>query len=157
MEFPTLHRHLIMSSRPRPNKISSKSWPIETLPGLSPDNQKNLKHCGIKTTAQLLQETTTQARREAIATQLRIHPQYLTKWIALANLARIPSVGCIHCGTLLHAGIASPEQLVQTPLPRLHRQILKLHISMMQSKDHCPSLDEVAQWQHQARLITHSR
>lgn len=130
-----------------------KTWPIEQLPGLSIEHQTGLKQQGIETTQQLLLNSKTQAQRDAIAINLRTSPARVTKWIALAELARIPSVGCMYCGVLLHAGIASPTQLVQTPLPRLHRQILKLHVAVMHSNDHCPSLNDVACWQHQAKQL----
>ncbi|MEB3212824.1 MAG: DUF4332 domain-containing protein [Leptolyngbyaceae bacterium] len=145
-----------MASRSRPPS-ASKSWPIADLPGLSREYQTGLEKLGILTTEHLLQQAKTPAQKEAIAIQLRTSVNHVTKWVALADLARIPSVGCVHCGLLLHAGIASPQQLVQTPLPRLHHQLLKLHVAMMQSKDQCPSLDEVVHWQAQARQITGHR
>lgn len=143
-----------MEPSPRPGKILAKSWPIEHLPGLSPDHQARLKEVGIQTTQHLLQRTHHLDNHRAIAAQLRVHPQHLTKWIALARLAQIPSVGCTYCGTLLHAGIASPEQLAQASLPRLHQQILKLHVATMQSQEHCPSLSDIVLWQHQAQRLT---
>ncbi len=149
----SLTHTVIMARSPQSGLFPAQNWPIEQLPGLSADHQKRLKACGITTTLQLLQKTQTPVQKEAIAIQLHIHPQYLTKWIALATLAAIPAVGCMHCGAVLHAGIASPAQLAQTSLPRLHRQLVKLYVSMMQSKEHCPSLDDVAQWQYQARHL----
>jgi hypothetical protein len=141
-----------MPSPPRPNP-SSQSWPIEQLPGLSVEHQTGLKQYGIQTTQQLLQRAKTPHQQEAIAIQLKTSLNQVRKWVALADLSRIPAVGCTYCGLLLHAGIASPQQLVQTPLPRLHHQIVKLHVAMMHSKEHCPSLDDVAYWQAQARQL----
>ncbi|MEB3358485.1 MAG: DUF4332 domain-containing protein [Synechococcales bacterium] len=136
-----------------PFRNPSKNWPIRQLPGLSEENQHLLIACGIETTLQLLAQTRTDGQRRAIAQQLRIHPQHLIKWIALADLARIPDVGCQHCGLLLHAGILSPAQLAQTPLPRLHRQLLKLQVALFQRRDLCPSLDQVARWIQQAQRL----
>lgn len=130
------------------------NWSIDRLPGLSDQDQVRLSNCGIQTTLQLLQKTRTPAQKQALAAQLQIHIQSVKKWVALADLARIPAVGCQHCGLLLHAGIISPAQLAQTPLPRIHRQILKLHVAMMQRPDLCPSLDEVAGWIEQARQLS---
>jgi hypothetical protein len=131
----------------------SSNWAIEQLPGLSEQNQAKLANCGIHTTFQLLQQAKTTEQRQRLAAQLQIHVQHVNKWVALANLARIPAVGCQHCGLLLHAGISSPLQLAQTPLPRLHRQLLKLHVATLQREDLCPKLDEVALWVEQAKRI----
>ncbi|NEO63853.1 MAG: DUF4332 domain-containing protein, partial [Moorea sp. SIO4G2] len=46
--------------------------------------------------------------------------QYVNKWVALADLARIPSIGCQYCGLVLHAGICSLTQLAQTPPGLFH-------------------------------------
>lgn len=128
-------------------------WSIALLPGLSDQDQTRLQDCGIQSTLQLLQKTRTPVQKQALASCLQIHIQHVNKWVALADLARIPAVGYQHCGLLLHAGISSPAQLAQTPLPRLHHQLLKLHVAMMQRPDLCPSLDEVARWIEQARQI----
>lgn len=149
-------RHVPSQSQPNKSQFSksqSGDWAIELLPGLSSQDQSKLIGCGIKTTRQLLQHTTTPLQRQALASHLQIHIQHINKWVALANLARIPAVGCTYCGLLLHAGISSPSQLAQTPLPRLHRQILKLQVAMMQRQDLCPSLDEVARWIEQAKCL----
>lgn len=142
-----------MKTRHAPNQNQPSNWAIELLPGLSAQDQTKLIDCGIHTTFQLLQTTKTPLQRQALASHLQIHIQHINKWAALANLARIPAVGCTYCGLLLHAGISSPRQLAQTPLPRLHRQILKLQVAMMQRQDLCPGLDEVAQWIEQAKHL----
>lgn len=127
---------------------------IAQLPGLSEANQTQLADCGIRTVQQLWQQTRTLAQRQKLAGRLQIHIQHVNKWAALADLARIPAVGCQYCGLLLHAGVSSPAQLAQTSLPRLHRQVLKLQIAMMQRQDLCPSLEQVAQWIRQAEQIS---
>jgi len=86
-----------------------------------------------------------------LANQLQIQSRYINKWVALADLARIPSVGCKYCGLLLHAGVSCVTQLAQTPVNRLHQQILRLQVAMMQRKDLCPHVEEVAVWIKQAR------
>jgi hypothetical protein len=138
----------------KPTSCPSRgNWAIDRLPGLSEQDQSRLKSCGICSTGQLLQQSQTPAQRQALAAQLQIHVQHVNKWSALANLAQIPSVGCDYCGLLLHAGISSPAQLAQTPLPRLHRQILKLQVATMQRQDLCPSLDQVSVWIEEARQL----
>jgi predicted flap endonuclease-1-like 5' DNA nuclease len=133
--------------------LRSRSWAIGLLPGLSAKDQAMLAVCGIQTTQQLLVQTKTVAQRQALAARLQIHLQHVNKWAALADLARVPAIGCQYCGLLLHAGISSPAQLAQMPLSRLHQQILKLHIAMMQNQEGCPGLGEVSQWVEQAKLL----
>ncbi len=128
-------------------------WPIEKLPGISDRDRENLQSIGITTTQQLLQKTRTPQTKNEIASQLQIHPQYLSKWIALADLARIPSVGCEYCGIILHSGIISSAQLAQTPASHLHRQITRLYVSMMQRKDLTPPVDRVQVWVREAKAF----
>jgi hypothetical protein len=127
------------------------NWSIDHLPGLSSQEQTKLKEFGITTTRQLLQTTSTPQLRQALANQLQIKTQYVNKWVALADLARIPGIGCQYCGLVLHAGVCSVNQLAQTPIHRLHQQILRLQVALMQRKDLCPHVDQVASWIKQAR------
>lgn len=140
--------------RPRSQSRQPHGCLIAQMPGLNLQDQTLLLNCGIETTQQLLHATRTPLQRQALANQMQTHLQRVNKWVALADLARIPAVGCRYCGLLLHAGISSPAQLAQTPLPRLHRQILKLQVAMMQRQDLCPSLDQMAEWIAQAKQIT---
>ena len=135
------------------NSVQVRDWPIAQLPGLSNENQSQLEECGITTTQQLIRMTKTVEAKALLAHQLQVNPQYVNKWVALALLARIPSVGCQYCGLLLHAGVASPAQLAQMPVGRLHEQILRMHVAMMQRNDLTPSVDRVQQWILQAKLV----
>ncbi|AFY32125.1 DUF4332 domain-containing protein [Calothrix sp. PCC 7507] len=137
-----------------PHKIlTSCDWPIEQLPGLSQDEQSQLKNCGIQTTEVLVKQGRTLEARVALSNKLQIHLQYVNKWLALADLARIPSVGTQYCGLLLHAGIGSVAQLAQTPNHRLHKQIMRFQVATMQRRDLCPAIELVQQWIQQARTI----
>jgi len=135
----------------------SRDWSIEQLPGLSVQDRAKLRELNIITTGQLLQKASTPQSRQILANQLQIKSQYVNKWVALADLACIPGIGCQHCGLLLHAGICSVTQLAQTPVHRLHQQILRLHVAMMQRRDLCPQVEEVAGWIKQARELAVSR
>lgn len=135
------------------NLLASRDWPIEQLPGLSHDEQSQLQNCGIDTTVALVKQGKTLEARLALANKLQIHLQYVNKWIALADLARIPSVGIQYCGLLLHAGIGSVAQLAQTPTHRLHQQIMRLQVATMQRRDLCPAIELVQQWSQQAQAI----
>jgi Domain of unknown function (DUF4332) len=137
----------------RMNGNSSCNWSVELLPGLSPEEQSQLQDCGITTTALLLQQGKTLQARVALANKLQVNLQYVNKWMALADLARIPGVGTEYCGLLLHAGIGSVGQLAETPTHRLHRQILRLQVATMQRRDLCPPIEQVQLWSKQAQTI----
>ncbi|MDJ0579949.1 DUF4332 domain-containing protein [Crocosphaera sp.] len=128
-------------------------WPIEQLPGLSKKNQEQLKSLGINNTQDLLKITKTKENKQHLANQLKCQLQLINKWAALADLARVPSVGCDYCGLILHSGIISVNQLSQTSVSFLHRQILKLQVATLQRKDLCPSTDVVKTWINEAKII----
>ncbi|MGF1515116.1 MAG: DUF4332 domain-containing protein [Elainellaceae cyanobacterium] len=129
------------------------SWSISDLPGLDADSRDALLRDGIDTTGKLLQHKS-RDRQNTLAARLRVHPQHLRKWMALADLAQIPTVGCQYCGLLLHAGVASPQQLATTPVGQLHRQLVKLHVATLRDRQNCPSAGEVRLWIQQAQQLT---
>lgn len=134
-------------------RVRSRDWSIQELPGLNVEDQGKLIEQGIASTLQLCQQTATPEQRAMLASRMQIHQQHVNKWAALADLARLPSVGCQYCGLLLHAGIASPRQLAQTPFHQVHKQILKLHVATLNQADLCPSLSQVKQWVQEALLL----
>ena len=136
------------------SSIKSQSWSIEKLPGLSKKDQILLTKNGINTTRKLLEITKTSEEKLNLASQLKINLQSVKKWVALADLARVPTVGCEYCGLLLHGGIVSVSQLSQTSVHKLHQQILKLQISTMQRRDLSPALDLVNKWIQQAQFLS---
>lgn len=142
-----------MFPKARANGIKEKNWLIEELPGLSQEQVDNLKNCGFTTTLALIKQGTTLQQKLILAQKLQVHIQYVNKWVALADLARIPSVGTQYCGLLLHAGIASVMQLTTTPAHRLHKQILRLQVATLQRRDLCPAVEQVQQWIGQAKSM----
>lgn len=133
--------------------MASCNWAIADLPGVSEEQQLLLKNHGIQTTHQLLLATLTTQEKHQLAAKLRIHPKYVLKWSALADLARIPSVGVQYCGLVLHGGVVSVQQLAQTPFSRLHQNILKLQVTNLQRRDLAPSLSVVKQWVTEAKTM----
>jgi hypothetical protein len=133
--------------------MKSSYWPIEQLPGLNKRNQEQLKSLGINNTEVLLNSTKTQANKQSLANQLKSPVQLINKWVALADLARVPIVGCDYCGLILHSGIISVKQLAQTSVSSLHRQILKLQVATLQRQDLCPSPDVVQTWINEAKKL----
>ncbi len=133
--------------------MKSQYWSIDQLPGLSETDIALLQNYGIVNTKQLLEKANTLQSKQQLALDLQINILYLSKWIALADLARIPDVGCQYCGLLLHSGIVSVIQLKQNPVHRVHRQIVKLQVATLQRQNLCPSVGLVQKWIQQATLI----
>ncbi|MFM6108030.1 MAG: DUF4332 domain-containing protein [Sphaerospermopsis kisseleviana] len=127
--------------------------PIENLPGLSPEELLKLQSCDIKTTLDLVKQGKTPAAKLALASKLQVNLQYVHKWVALADLARLPSVGTQYCGLLLHAGVISVVQLAEIPSHKLHQQIMRLQVATFQRRDLCPAVELVQQWSQQAKVI----
>ncbi|MBD2292473.1 DUF4332 domain-containing protein [Anabaena sphaerica FACHB-251] len=136
--------------------LQACDWPIEKLPGLSPEEESKLQNCGITTTGELLKQGKTPEARLVLANKLQVHLQYVNKWMALADLARLPSVGIQYCGLLLHAGVISVTQLAEIPTHRLHQQIMRLQVATFQRRDLCPAVELVQQWSQQAKVIGNS-
>lgn len=144
-----------MKSSKTSQSFASLNFPLDRLPGLGTKDCKKLQDYGITTTHALLQKAgRTKAQQEALAIALNVRFQLLMKWVALADLARIPAVGCQYCGLIVHSGIISLEQLAQTPLDRLHRQIMRLQIQNLQRADLCPNIGEMSVWIKQAQKLT---
>ncbi len=131
--------------------MQGKNWPIAQLPRFHEQARLHLEQLGITTTQQLLLKAQTPQGKEQIAQQLDEKPQQVSKWIIMADLARIPSVGCQYCGLLLHGGISSIAQLSQMSPQKLHQQILRLHVKLFQRRDYCPSVAMVQTWIQQAK------
>lgn len=131
------------------------NWPITELPGLSLAEKTQLQEIGINTTMNLFQQGKTPEARLNLANQLKINIQHINKWVALANLSRIPTVGTQYCGLLLHSGVISVQQLAEIPTYKLHKQIIKLQVATLQRSDLSPTIELVEQWSHQAKIIVH--
>jgi Domain of unknown function (DUF4332) len=129
-------------------------WPITALPGVDTKTAAELTAVGIIDTEQLLASTEPQSsssNQPQLAAIVSTRPG--RKLLALAQLAQIPSVGCKYCGLLLHAGVASIEQLSQTPPQQLHQLVLRLHVALLQRRDLTPRIDQVQSWVQQAKAI----
>ncbi len=144
---------MFSQQKARTSLVSSSNWSIEELPGLSEQDKLQLHNCSISTTKQLIQQGKTPQTRVELANKLQVHLQYVNKWIALADLARVPSVGTQYCGLLLHAGVGSVTQLAETPTQRLYKQVLRFQVATMQRRDLCPAVEIVQQWIQQAKQI----
>lgn len=134
--------------------MQPKYWSIDSLPGIMRSQVELLEQNQITDTKQLLQQTRTTDEKRALASRLQLQQKYVDKWTALADLARIPTVGDKYCGLLLHAGIISVAQLSLTPFHSLHRQIVRLQVATLQRRNLSPSIDQVKQWVESAKILS---
>ncbi|NJM98501.1 MAG: DUF4332 domain-containing protein [Phormidesmis sp. RL_2_1] len=138
--------------------IHSRNYPIAQLPGLSEPQIKQLTTFGILTTFDLLRQGNSVAQRQQLSARLSTNIKHINKWTALANLARIPGVGCQHCGLLLHAGVSTPQQLATMSVQQLHPQLLRLQVQLFNRADLAPDRAQVAGWIQQAqKMMTDER
>ncbi len=128
-------------------------WSIGDLPGLNDTERALLIELGIATTSQLLTVAPDAATKQKLALSLGTKIQYVNKLVALADLARLPGIGCQYNGLLIHTGIISVKQLAQMPAHKIHQQILKLHVATLQRRDLCPDIAQVQNWVHQAQEL----
>jgi Domain of unknown function (DUF4332) len=133
--------------------LKSANWSLEDLPGLGHTDRDKLSTIGITTTFQLLRQTRTKPEQTALSGRSGIHLRHLQKWTAIAQLARIPAVGCQFSGLLLHTGIATIPQLALSNAGQLHRQILRLQVATIQRPDLCPDASQIEVWIQQAKLL----
>jgi predicted RecB family nuclease len=128
-------------------------WPIGDLPGLNKSEQTVLEELGITTTKQLLTAVPDPESKMKLAIGLGTKIQYINKLVALADLSRLPGIGCQYNGLLLHIGIISIKQLSQMTAQKIQPQLLKLHVATLQRRDLCPDLAQVQGWISQARAL----
>jgi predicted flap endonuclease-1-like 5' DNA nuclease len=131
-------------------------WSIGDLPGLNKPEQVSLQELGINTTGQLLSIAPDAITKQKLAISLGTKIQYVNKLVALADLARLPGIGCQYNGLLLHTGIISVRQLAQMPAHKIHQQLLRLHVATLQRRDLCPNLAQVQGWIKQAQKLVES-
>ena len=131
-------------------------YSIDRLPGIARSHLELLRQNHITDTKILLKIANTPESKQKLATKLQLNQKYINKWVALADLSRLPSVGDKYCGLLLHASIISVGQLSQTPFHRLHQQIVRLQVATLQRKDLSPPVDLVRKWVEEARLLSNT-
>ncbi len=137
------------------NTVTNRA--LSQLPGISALDIQNLQELGISTTQQLLRQAHTPVQQRTLAAKLQLHEHHIQKWVALADLARVPSVGDEFCGLLLHAGVTSTLRLAQASPQHLHRQILRLHVATLSRRDLSPAIAQVTQWVAEARQLAQGK
>jgi DNA-binding transcriptional regulator YdaS (Cro superfamily) len=130
-----------------------KNWLIEALPGLNPEDCQKLKECGIETTLELCQRTRKRSSRQELATQMQISIRDINQWGAMADLSRVPSVGCQYCELLLQVGTYSVRQLAQVSWHDLRKRVSRFQMTTTQQPKLSLDPELMAQWIQEARQL----
>jgi hypothetical protein len=132
-------------------------WLLAQLPGMSPEDSLKLDEIGLQTTTDLLKQTQTLTAQRQLAARLQMPDRWVRKWVTLAELSQLPSIGCQYCGLLLHGGVTSVAQLATMSTHTLHRQILRLQVAAIQRRDRCPHPGIVSQWIQEAQSAANQK
>lgn len=124
---------------------------IENLPGISPIDIKSLKSLGINTNLELLKFTVNDQKQKELALKIGVNLKNVLKWVALADLSRVESVGSQYCGLILHSGVISTAQLSEVYPPKLYDKVIRLQVATLRRKDLCPSIGLVQTWVKEAK------
>ena len=129
---------------------------IDNLPGIPATEVEKLKSEGINSNLDLLKLAKQPERLIHLAQKIGVNLKYLRKWIVLADLASLPSVGSQYCGLLLHASIISSLELSKAHAPQLHRQILRVQVANLRRRDLCPPISLIRKWIKEAQQVNSS-
>lgn len=136
--------------------MATLAYPLDQLPGLSSTHAQGMTQLGLTSTEHLRRYGATAAHRQTLAKKMQVPLRYVTKWVILAELARVPAVGCQSSGLLLHAGIISVVQLADSTAQGLYTRLRRLHVATLQRNDLCPTPDQVSLWIQQAKALARS-
>ncbi len=131
-----------------------KNWLIEVLPGLNHEDCQKLKQCGIETTLELCKRTRKRSSRHDLATQMQISIRDITQWGVMADLSRVPSVGCQYCTLLLQVGTYSVRQLAQVSWHDLRKRVAQVQMRATQQPKLSLDPELMAQWIQEAQQLT---
>jgi len=102
---------------------------------------------------ELLKFAVNDQKQKELAFKIGVNLKNVLKWVALADLSRVESVGSQYCGLILHSGILSTAQLSEVYPPKLYEKVLRLQVATLRRKDLCPSIGLVQTWIREAKII----
>ncbi len=100
---------------------------ISDLESIPPDAARRLSDVGIVTPQNLLSETSSRPRREAMANLLGVPPDDLLRWIKSAELAALKGMGARNANLLMSAGIHDIISLARQDAELLHQNLARNH------------------------------
>ncbi len=143
-------------SMPQETLTSSLELPLSEIAAISPEDAEKLQQHGITSNLDLLRVAGLRSQRAAFAQRVDVTVYQVNRWVVLADLSRIPSVGSLYCDFLLQIGICSTAQLAQISLSDLQRQVNRFQIPILHRADLCPGMGLIATWNGQAQHLSRS-
>jgi predicted RecB family nuclease len=89
------------------------SLKISEFPGIDPNHVIKLREAGIENTDDLMRLWSDQPKRASLAQKADLSIEQLTKFAAMARLARVKTLGTKYIEVLVAAGIDGPKSLFE--------------------------------------------
>jgi hypothetical protein len=120
-------------------------YKMSEFQSIDPGHVSKLREVGIDTTDDMLRQWK-ESDRASLVERVGVSEDDFSKWVGLARLARVKSIGVKHVELLVAAGVDGPRRLGEyTPeklVTHLGEAIAEKKLSTV-----APTLDEVATWQ----------
>jgi hypothetical protein len=146
-----------MYTRPTPaptqTPVESAELPLDQLPAVSDETAEKLQQLGIVTNLDLLRSAGLKSQWQTLAEQAGVTVQQINRWVVLADLSRVPSIGAVYANFLLQIGICSTLQLANTPIGDLQRQVTRYQMPILKQASLCPDMGLIATWSTQAKQL----
>lgn len=138
---------------PAQTLVESAELPLDQISSVSAETADKLQQLGMSTNLDLLQGAGMKSRRQALAEQTGVTIQQINRWVVLADLTRVPSVGTAYADFLLQIGICSTLQLASTPIGDLQKQVNRYKMPILKQASLCPDMSLIATWSIQAKQL----
>jgi predicted flap endonuclease-1-like 5' DNA nuclease len=122
--------------------------------GFEPIVAQRLCKVGIETLDDLLAVGCTVEERKALATQINVTFRTITRWITVADLARVNGVHVKYASLLQSAGIKSVQDLAQANPHTLHAQIESVNRFGRKQVSRVPAVSRLEFWIEQAKMTS---
>jgi predicted flap endonuclease-1-like 5' DNA nuclease len=133
--------------------VESVELPLNQISSVSTEAADKLQQLGLATNLDLLRSAGMKSQRQALAEQVGVTVQQINRWVVLADLTRVPSVGTVYADFLLQIGICSTLQLANTPISDLQRQVNRYQMPILKQASLCPGMGLIATWSTQAKQL----
>lgn len=144
-----------MHTRPTPAQtlVESAELPLEQISAVSAETAEKLQQLGLATNLDLLRSAGMKSQRPTLAEQVGVTVQQVNRWVVLADLTRVPSVGVVYADFLLQIGICSTLQLANMSMGDLQRQVTRYQMPILKQASLCPGMGLIATWSTQAKQL----
>jgi hypothetical protein len=119
---------------------------------IDPGHVATLREMGIETTDDMLR-LWRESDRESLVKRAGVSKEDFLKWLGLARVARVGSIGLKHVELLVASGVDGPRSL-REHTPETLLALLSGTIAAKNLPDSAPTLEEVATWQGDLKPVS---